>query len=227
MKKIFLNLSLMFLLLSVSGCSRPKPEILQTDGNTISKVKCLYGLSIDVATAKESLPLIIQATSDPAPLVRRQSAFVIGKMKKDAIAGIPALITLLSDKDKDVRLTAIMMLGEMGNDAGKSVHSLIELFNQKNDQTDLLVIRTLWKIGVPAKEAVPYLEKRLVENNDGIDIQGYINNALDSITGNVYNKVTTKDGMTVTVLNSKGDIVKIIKSGVGGQRIQGENNGGE
>lgn len=192
------------------GCSKSTPDILQTDGNTAAKIKCLYALSVDKKNKEKYLPLIIHATLDTDASVREQAAFVIGKIKADNLAGISTLANLLSDKDKNVRIAAIMALGMMGANAGNSVPELLKLFVLKDSQTDLLVIRTLSKIGTSAKAAVPYLEKRLIQNKDGIDIQGYLKEALFTITGNTY---MTK-GDEITIVDSKDDTIKKFRSGV-------------
>lgn len=184
MKKIH-NLSLIiFFLLLFCGCSKSKPEILKSEGHTFSKVKYLLSLAENKEEAQKHLSLVIKATYDKYPSVRRHAAFVMEKIGTDAYSGVPALITLLSDSDENVQKSAIMALGGIGPKAGESVTALMGLLGNK--QTDLLVIRTLREIGAPAIQAVPYLEKRLIENRDNIDIEGYIKEALSSITGKEY-----------------------------------------
>jgi len=101
-----------------------------------------YGFLVLGPAAKTALPELISMLDDPAPEVRANAAFAIGKIGPDAASALPALQTLINNwfsrkpqrEFSDERVLTAYALGEIGS-AARSALPQIELLKKDADHS--------------------------------------------------------------------------------------------
>ena len=129
------------------------------------------------------IPDLIKMLCDNDPIIRGQTAMVLGKIGSDQ-EGLKALIKTLEDENQEVQGAAVVGLGLTGPMAKLAVPKLIEMLDIPETDIRGAVIETLGAIGSDAVSSVPYLIKCLVDEDDLI--KEVSQNVLEKITGQTF-----------------------------------------
>jgi len=77
--------------------------------------------------AKEAVPMLVKATTDPDTFVRNNSVFALGQIHAEPALVVPALIKCLDDPASYTRAHAARALAAFGQDARPAVPALLKL----------------------------------------------------------------------------------------------------
>ncbi len=112
--------------------------------------------------ARDSLPLLVSALSDPDAGVREAAAQAVGQMGPEAL---PYLTRMLTHEDKYVRRNAVWALGKLGPLAKGSIPSLCDALHDQDPRTASGAAQALGNMGADAGEAIPPLTEAMRGTN--------------------------------------------------------------
>ncbi len=122
---------------------------------------------------QDHLDRVLGALSDPAPVVRREVAFVLGELGGEA--AVSPLARLATDPNADVRLIAVDALAKIGG--SQAVQALIQA---ARDDNELVRARTVHALGQLARgeegSEVELVRETLVHIREG-DASAYVRDA--------------------------------------------------
>ena len=78
----------------------------------------------------EAVPALVNALSDPNPIVRQRAIKIIARIGPDANTAVPALVERLRDSDKNVRIAAARALGQIGPDGKDAIPALMQALQE-------------------------------------------------------------------------------------------------
>jgi HEAT repeat protein len=120
-----------------------------------------------------NLAQLLEALSDPVPVVRRETAFVLGELGGEM--GISTLSRLAADPNADMRLIAVDALAKIGGP--QAVQALAQA---THDDSELVRARAVYALGQLARgEEVPEVEpirETLTRIREG-DASAYVRDA--------------------------------------------------
>jgi HEAT repeat protein/S1-C subfamily serine protease len=140
-------------------------------------------------TAKNGLPLYIDAMADPA--LRPPASLALAKLGPEAKPAVKVLAEALNDTNNTTRLNSINTLGKIGPDAKEAVPALARLLSQKGQGLRTPVLAALEQIGPAAAEAIGDLIPLLGESTQ--KVTGIQRDAIlleDTYNKDLHNKVT-------------------------------------
>jgi hypothetical protein len=88
------------------------------------------------------LSQLLEALSDPAPIVRREAAFVLGELGGETV--ISALVRLAADPNTDVRLIAVDALAKIGGP--RAVQALAQTVHDDNELVRARAVHALGRL---------------------------------------------------------------------------------
>jgi len=132
---------------------------------------------------KTDLAQLLEALSDPAPLVRRETAFVLGELGGGA--AISALGRLAADPNADVRLIAVDALAKIGGP--QAVQALSQATHDDSELVRARAVHALGQLvrgeGGPEAEVVRETLTRIREGDDSTYVQDAAHEALAALEG--------------------------------------------
>jgi HEAT repeat protein len=120
------------------------------------------------AEAKEAVPALIAALSDPHPDNRWSAVGALANIGQEAREAVPALITALDDADEKMRWYAAWALSEIGPDARSAVPALMTALDDSDEDVRGYAARALGRIQPEGRAAIPQLQTLLTEANGAI-----------------------------------------------------------
>ncbi len=137
----------------------PDEPVRRRAAKSLSQISQQWHLYEEVPpAAKEAIPQLSSALTNPDVVVRRSAAAALANMDDKTEVAIPDFIKALQDADADVRYSAIDALGRIGAPAKVAIEDLRKAL--KSDPEIRVRYNAAWalgKIGAPAKDAVPDL----------------------------------------------------------------------
>jgi HEAT repeat protein len=125
---------------------RAVAKVLVEDREATPRRVALHALHQMGPAAREELPALLKATSDPH--IRNEALLVVARLGTDAKAGIPALIEML--KDPTLRGGAARALAQIGPDAAPAIPALIAILDDPSPNVP--TAEALVRIGPAALE---------------------------------------------------------------------------
>ena len=120
------------------------------------------------ADAKEAIPELIVALSDPHPDNRWSAAGALAHMGTEARVAVPSLISLLDDADEKVRWYAAFALSEIGAEARAAVPALIRALDDSDEDVRGYAVRALGRIQPEGRAAIPQIQALLADESGAI-----------------------------------------------------------
>ncbi|HBV65853.1 MAG TPA: hypothetical protein DEF45_22855, partial [Rhodopirellula sp.] len=93
---------------------------------------------------------------------RRDAAYKLATMGKDALPALDALIAQLDDRDEQVWMQSVTAIGKIGTGAEKAIEPLCNTFADRSVQKRY---RAAWAIGQIGANALPILGERLSDSS--------------------------------------------------------------
>ncbi len=136
-------------------CLRILLRLLSLDNSEIVElaIEGLCGLGI------ESIDMLIEALKNPSPLLRKNVAKTLGRMKAEK--AVFALIELTEDPDWKVRSSAVEALGSIGNK--RAVEPIVRCLSDNVERVQQQAMRSLLRFGKLSTE--PLLNALLYEKD--------------------------------------------------------------
>ena len=132
-------------------------------------ISCLWLLA--PAWAADSAPPIDQWVSelkDGDAEARREAAYQLHQLGREALPALPALIEGLGDREQQVWFHCLMAIAAIGPDAAPAIPKLMETFNQgQRRRGDAQVsYRTAYALGCIGPAALPVLREAVASDNN-------------------------------------------------------------
>jgi HEAT repeat protein len=132
---------------------------------------------------KANLAQLLEALSDPAPVVRRETAFVLGELGGEA--AISALGRLAADPNADVRLIAVDALAKIGGP--QAVQALSEATHDDSELVRAWAVHALGQLvrgeGGPETELIREILIRIREGDASTYVRDAAHEALAALEG--------------------------------------------
>jgi HEAT repeat protein len=137
------------------------------------------------------LAQLLEALSDPAPVVRRETAFVLGELGGEAT--ISALGRLADDPNADVRLIAVDALAKIGGP--QAVQALTQTTHDDNELVRARAVHALGRLALgeegPEVEPIRETLARIREGDASAYVQDAAREALVALEGEETIEVPT------------------------------------
>ena len=138
-----------------------------------------------------NLAQLLEALSDPAPVVRRETAFVLGELGGEM--GISTLSWLAADPNADMRLIAVDALAKIGGP--QAVQALVQATHENNELVRARAVYALGQLarGEEGPEVVPIRETltRIQEEDASAYVRDAAREALVALEGEEIIEVPT------------------------------------
>lgn len=140
---------------------------------------------------KANLAQLLEALSDPAPVVRRETAFVLGELGGEAATS--ALGRLAADPNADVRLIAVDALAKIGGP--QAVQALSQAIHDDSELVRARAVHALGQLargeGGPEAEVIRETLTRIRERDASTYVRDAAHEALAALEGEVVIEAPT------------------------------------
>src|SRR5687767_9245605 len=130
----------------------------------------LFGLTtISRGADAERLQKLIDELKNGDRGARREAAYQIHQLGKEAKPAVPALIKALGDSEQQVWFHAVMTLAELGPDAAEAIPALLEFLKRGgrgNRDVSQTWYRAAYALGKMGPASFPVLTNALAGDND-------------------------------------------------------------
>jgi HEAT repeat protein len=137
------------------------------------------------------LAQLLEALSDPAPIVRRETAFVLGELGGETV--ISTLGQLAADSDADVRLIAVDALAKIGGP--QAVQALSQATHDDSELVRVRAVHALGRLargeGGPKVKAIRETLTRIREGDASAYVRDAAREALVALEGAEIIKIPT------------------------------------